>query len=75
MVIGQLILMGICCMAKETQTGALYKPRRVGWGGRWEGGSKGKELCCPGPGCDPPSAGSEDFCLKRIPHNPTTLGV
>ena len=30
---------GICCTAKETQTGALYKPR---WGGRWEGSSKGR---------------------------------
>ena len=29
--------MGICCMAQETQTGALYQPR-----GRWEGGSKGR---------------------------------
>ena len=34
--------MGICCMAQETQTGALYQPREVGWGGRWEGGSKGR---------------------------------
>ena len=34
--------MGICCMAQETQTGALYQPRGVGWGGRWEGGSKGR---------------------------------
>ena len=34
--------MGICCMAQETQTGALYQPRRVRWGGRWEGGSKGR---------------------------------
>jgi len=25
--------MGICCMAEETQTGALYQPR----GGDWEG--------------------------------------
>ena len=33
---------GICCMAQETQTGALYQPRGVGWGGRWKGGSKGK---------------------------------
>ena len=24
--------MGICCMAPETQTGALYQPRGVGWG-------------------------------------------
>ena len=31
--------MGICCMAQETQTGVLYQPR---WGGRWEGGSKGR---------------------------------
>jgi len=27
-------------MSQETQTGALYQPRRVGWGGRWEGGLK-----------------------------------
>ena len=30
--------MGICPMAQETQTGALYQPRGVRWGGRWEGG-------------------------------------
>ena len=29
--------MGICCMAQEIQTEALYQPRGVGWGGRWEG--------------------------------------
>ena len=29
-------------MAQETQIGALYQPRGVGWGGRWEGGSKGR---------------------------------
>ena len=29
-------------MAQETQTGALYQPRGVGGGGRWEGGSKGR---------------------------------
>ena len=34
--------MGICCMAKEAQTGALYQPRGVGCGGRWEGGSRGR---------------------------------
>ena len=28
--------MGICCMAQETQLGALYQPREV----RWEGDSK-----------------------------------
>ena len=27
-------------MAQETQTGALYQTRGVGWGERWEGGSK-----------------------------------
>ena len=26
----------------ETQTGALYQPKGVEWGGRWEGDSKGK---------------------------------
>ena len=40
--------MGICCVAQETQTGALYQPRGVGWGGRWEGGSKGGgDICLP----------------------------
>ena len=34
--------MGICCMSQETQTGALYQPRGVGWGGSQEGGSKAK---------------------------------
>ena len=29
-------------MAQENQLGALYQPRRVGWGGRWEGGLKGR---------------------------------
>ena len=32
----------LSCMAQETQTGALYQPRRVRCGGRWEGGSKGR---------------------------------
>ena len=27
--------MGICYMAQETQTGALYQPR--GWDGEWDG--------------------------------------
>ena len=38
--------MGICCMAQETQTGALYQPRGVGWGGRWEF-QKGGDICIP----------------------------
>ena len=29
---------GICYI----QTGALHQPRGVGWGERWEGGSKGR---------------------------------
>ena len=29
-------------MAQETQTGALYQPRAVGWVMRWVGGSKGR---------------------------------
>ena len=29
-------------MVQETQTGALYQPRGVGWGGRREGSSKGR---------------------------------
>ena len=29
-------------MAQEIQTAALYQSRGVGWGGRWEGGSKGR---------------------------------
>ena len=27
-------------MAQESQKGALYQPRGVGWVGRWEAGSK-----------------------------------
>ena len=26
----------LCCVAQETQTGALYQPRGVGWGGRFK---------------------------------------
>ena len=33
---------GICCMSQKTKTGTMYQPRGVGWGGRWEGGSKGR---------------------------------
>ena len=36
------IEMRICCMAQETQTGALYQPGGVAWGGRQEGGSEGR---------------------------------
>ena len=34
--------MGFFYMSQGTQTGALYQPTVVGWGGRWEGGSKGR---------------------------------
>ena len=34
--------MGIYCTAQETQTGTLYQSSGVGWGRRWEGGSKGR---------------------------------
>ena len=37
--------MGICCMAQETQTGALYQLRGVGWEGSWEGVSKRRVIC------------------------------
>ena len=39
--------MGTCCMAQETQTGTLYQPRGVGWGGRWAGDQKGWNICIP----------------------------
>ena len=38
--------MGICCMSQGTQTEALYQPRAVGWGGRWEF-QKGEDICIP----------------------------
>ena len=34
--------MGICCATQGAQTGALCQPRGLGWGGRWEGVSKGR---------------------------------
>ena len=34
-------------MAQETQTGALYQSRGVGWGGRWDRGSKGSGYMIP----------------------------
>ena len=38
--------MGICCMAQETQTGALYQSRGVGWIGIWEGGLEENGYIC-----------------------------
>ena len=39
--------MGICCVAQETQTGALYQPRGVGWEGDGREGLKGGDICIP----------------------------
>ena len=36
--------MGICCVTQETQTGALYQQRGVGWGGRQEAVKKRKKI-------------------------------
>ena len=33
-------------MAQETQTGSLYQPKVVDWGGRWDEGSKRKGNMC-----------------------------
>ena len=33
---------GICCVTQGTQTRALGQPRGVGWGRRWERGSRGR---------------------------------
>ena len=37
----------ICCMAQETQTGALCQPGGVEWGGRWREVQKGGDICIP----------------------------
>ena len=34
-------------MTQGPQSGALWQPRRVGWGGRWEGGSGGRGCMYP----------------------------
>ena len=34
-------------MFQETQTGALYQPRGVGWGGRWEEVQEEGDICVP----------------------------
>ena len=35
----------MCCMAQETQTGALYQSEGVRCGGRWEGVQKRGDIC------------------------------
>jgi len=37
--------MGICCMSQETQTGALYQPKVVGWRGSERQVQKGGDIC------------------------------
>ena len=39
--------MGICCMAQETQTGALYQPRGVGREGDGREVQEGGDICIP----------------------------
>ena len=34
--------MGICSVTQELQPRALWRPRGVGWDGRWEGDSRGR---------------------------------
>ena len=39
-------------MFQGTQAGALYQPRELGWGGRWEGGSRRRDICtCMADSC------------------------
>ena len=37
--------MGICCLAQETQTGAPYQPRGVGWEEDGREVQKGGDVC------------------------------
>ena len=39
--------MGICYMAQETQTGALYQPRGLGWEGDGKEAQEGEDICIP----------------------------
>ena len=39
--------MGICCIAQEPQTGALYQSRGVGWEGNGRALQKGGDVCLP----------------------------
>ena len=36
-----------CYVAQETQTGALYQPRGMGWGGDEREVQKGEDICIP----------------------------
>ena len=39
--------LGICCVAQETQTGALYQPRGVAWEGDGKEFQEGGDICIP----------------------------
>ena len=39
--------MGICCVSQGAQTGALWQPRGVGWGGGGREGQEGGDICTP----------------------------
>ena len=39
--------MGICRVAQETQTGALYQPRGMGWEGDGREVHMGGDVCMP----------------------------
>ena len=39
--------MGICCMAQETQTGALYQLTVLGWEVDGKEVQKGENICIP----------------------------
>ena len=39
--------MGICCLAQEPQTGALYQPRGMGWEGYRREVQEGGDVCVP----------------------------
>ena len=38
---------GVCCMAQETQTGALRQPRGVVWEGDGKEAEEGGDVCIP----------------------------
>ena len=76
--------MGSCCMAQEIQTGALYQPRGVGRGGRWDGvcGSDGKASVynAGDPGLSPgfgrsPGEGNGNPLLDYCLENPMDRGA
>ena len=39
-------VVGSCSIIQGAQPGALWQPRGLGWGSRWEGDSRGRERLC-----------------------------